>query len=104
MSQTLRPTALKADNFAADQDVILEKLALDKRELTIDALTRASETVQPVGVRFRQAKYGYRRHKSEPSKTNKKYPWYFKSTVEVTSASQGREQPEGSPPAQEPSS
>ncbi len=87
VSKSLRPLPLKDKDFSGDQDVVLDKLHLEKRQLTIDALTRNSRAVQPLETRLRASAYRPERLKSDASKTLKKYPWHLKSTIEITTAS-----------------
>ncbi len=100
VSQKLRPTELDAEDFPTDQDIVLDKLVLEKRRLTLDALARSNEAVQPLEARLREGGYRPQRGKSEPSKTLEDYPWHFKSTIEITDASDsatGSEPPAGEP-------
>ena len=87
VSKQIRPHALDAEDFPVDQDVVLESLAFDKRKLTIDALARNSRLVAPLEMRLRDVDYLPQRDKSDASQTLPGYPWHFKSTVEVTPAS-----------------
>lgn len=100
LSKSFRPEPLDAQKYPTDQDVLLEKLDLNKRQLTIDALARNSQAVQPLESRLRESDYRPQRGKSDPSETVKEYSWHFKSTIEITSASD----PVTSPPEQEPKS
>ncbi|MGI9430320.1 MAG: hypothetical protein ACR2NM_16785 [Bythopirellula sp.] len=100
LSKSFRPQALDEQKFPTDQDVLLEKLDLNKRQLTIDALARNSQAVQPLEARLRESAYRPQRGKSDPSEIVKEYPWHFKSTIEITSASD----PASSPPEEEPKS
>lgn len=87
VSKSIRPKALEDEDFVSEQDVVLEKLDFDKRQLTLEALARNSKAVQPLENRLRESAYRPQRGKSDPSETNKEYPWHFKSTIEITTAS-----------------
>ena len=87
LSKSLRPKALENKEFLVDQDVVLEKFALNKRKLTLDALARNSRAVQPLEVRLRASAYPSERTKSDPSEVIKEYPWQLISTIEITTAS-----------------
>ncbi len=87
VSRLIRPKTLDSENFADEHDVVLEKLSLEKRQLTFDALARNNRAVQPLEARLRKANYRSQRGKSDPSTSVPKYPWHFKSTIEITSAS-----------------
>jgi hypothetical protein len=100
LSKSFRPQPLDAQEFPTDQDVLLEKLDLNKRQLTVDALARSNQAVQPLEARLRDAEYRPQRGKSDPSETVKEYPWHFKSTIEITSASD----PVPPPPEEKPKS
>ena len=109
ISQCLRPKALDAEDFSVDQDVVLDKLQLDKRELRLGALARNSKAVTPLEDRLRAVAYGAQRGKSDLSKTLKDYPWSFQSLVTITSASdnadrQANEDETSSTPTEEPPS
>ncbi len=87
VSKSIRPQALGDEGFSVEHDVVLEKLELDKRQLTLDAMTRNSLAVQPLEKRLRASAYRPQRIKSNPSKTIPDYPWHLKSTLEITTAS-----------------
>ena len=83
----IRPQTLEDEGFQLDHDVVLDKLHLEKRQLTLEAMTRNSLAVQPLESRLRSSAYRSERIKSNASKTLDNYPWYLKSTVEITTAS-----------------
>ncbi len=87
VSKSIRPKALEDEEFVSDQDVVVEKLVFEKRQLTLEALARDNKVVQPVETRIRESAYRLQRGESDPSKTNKEYPWHFKSTIEITTDS-----------------
>jgi len=87
VSKSIRPQTLGDEGFLSDQDVVLEKLDFDKRQLTLEALARNSRAVQPLEARLRASAYRPQRIKSDPSETIKEYPWHWKSTIEITTAS-----------------
>ena len=87
LSQSIRPNALDDEAFSDKHDVVLEKLHLEKRQLTLEAMARNSRAVQPLESRLRKSAYRSERVKSNSSKTLKKYPWYLKSTIDITTAS-----------------
>jgi len=104
MSKSVRPAALDAEKFPVDQDIVFDKFVLDRRRLTIDALARSSQAVQPLEARLRSDGYGPQRGKSEPSKILKGYPWHFRSTIEITSASDSANNTASEPLVEEPQS
>lgn len=87
VSKCLRPQPLDAEAYPGDQDVVLENLGIEKRKLTIDALASSSRAVQPLEARLRASGYRPQRGKSDPSQTIKNYAWHFKSSIDITSAS-----------------
>jgi len=91
-SKLIRPQPLEDTQFEVGQDIVLEKITLDKRELTLEAMARNSQAVQPLETRLRTVAYRPQRIKSDPSDTNKDYPWYLKSTIEITTASDPAEE------------
>ncbi len=102
VSKSLRPAPLAAKDYPAEEDVVLEKFSLDKRQLTIEALARNSRAVQPLENRLRALEYRTQRGKSDPSEKNKKYPWHFKSAIEITNASDPQAAPAAGGSAEEP--
>ena len=87
VGESVRTKTLESEDFPLDQDVVLEKFLLERRNLTIDAMARNSQAVQPLEARLRSNGYRPQRGKSEPSKVIEGYPWHFKSTIEITSDS-----------------
>jgi Tfp pilus assembly protein PilN len=91
LSKSIRPKSLEDESFAVDQDVVLEKLSFDKRKLTLEALARNNRAVHPLETRLRASAYRPERNQSDPSEKIKEYPWYMKSTIEITTASDSLE-------------
>lgn len=100
LSKSFRPTAMSDRDFPVDQDVLLEKLDLNKRQLTIDAVARNRQAVFPLETRLRQLSYGPQRGTSGPSETVDNYPWQFRSSIDITADSD----PTGAPPEEDPQS
>lgn len=86
LSTCLRPRELDDEQFAADRDVMLEKLALEKRQLVLDAVGRGNRSVQPFELRLRKAGYSPQRGKSGASKSEP-YDWQFKTIIAIDAAS-----------------
>jgi len=57
LGQQLRPEPLDSDKFKADQDLVLTKLSVANREMTIDAAAKNSGAIQPAESRLRAAEY-----------------------------------------------
>jgi hypothetical protein len=57
LSQQLRPEPLDSDKLKAEEDVVLTKLAVDERTITINASAKANNAIAPVERRLRDADY-----------------------------------------------
>jgi hypothetical protein len=57
LSQQLRPEPLESDKFNAEQDMVLTKLTLAKRQLTLDGVVKTSEAYPLAESRLRAANY-----------------------------------------------
>ena len=104
LSQSIRPKSLEEESFSDKHDVVLEKFHLDKRQLTLEAMARNSRAIQPLESRLRKSDYRSERVNSNSSKTLKEYPWYLKSEIEITTASDTVDTSASQSPAEEPQS
>jgi hypothetical protein len=57
LSQQLRPEPLESDQFKADDDMVLTKLTLAKRQLTLDGSVKSSDGMSSAEGRLRAANY-----------------------------------------------
>ncbi len=57
LGRRLRPQPLDAADFKADEDVVITKLVVSGRLLTIDAAAKTTEAVQPIELRLREGGY-----------------------------------------------
>jgi hypothetical protein len=57
LSQHLRPEPLESDKFKAEQDMVLTKLTLAKRQLTLEGVVKTSEAYPLAESRLRAANY-----------------------------------------------
>jgi hypothetical protein len=80
LGRQLRPEPLTSDKFKADGDVVLTKLALSGRELTLDAAVKNNTAIQPIENRLRTAGYSANRGPVEP-KAEGGVPGYGVSVV-----------------------
>ena len=92
LSHCLRPAGFKDEDFSVNDDVMLTKFSLDKRQLVIDALARSSQAVQPFEARLRKAAYTPQRGKSSSSK-QQGYRWQFKTVLQIDSGAEVAAQP-----------
>jgi hypothetical protein len=66
LAQQLRPEPLDSEKFKADEDVVLTRLVVSNRELTVDAAVKANSALQPIENRLRAANYSFDRGPVEP--------------------------------------
>ncbi len=57
LGKQLRPQPLDSADFKVDQDLVVTKLAVTNRQLTLDAAARTSQALQPAEKRLRDAAY-----------------------------------------------
>jgi hypothetical protein len=57
LSQQLRPEPLESDQFKAEQDMVLSKLTLANRQLTLDGSVKSSDAMTSAEGRLRAANY-----------------------------------------------
>jgi len=85
LSKIVRPTALDNEKFSVDQDVVVEKLDIGGRQMTIDFAARKYPELQPLEDRLRSD--GKRRVQrdgtAELEDTIPNYPWHIRSTIDV---------------------
>jgi hypothetical protein len=83
ISNHVRPEPLDAEEFPADDDVVLAKLVLINKQFVIDALAKENADVRPVEYRLREGDYRVQRGKLGPSTALSGYPLSFQSIVDV---------------------
>ena len=83
LAPQLRPEPLDSDKFNAEQDVVLTKLVLANRAITLDAAVKSNDALSPIELRLRSAGYSANRGPVEP-KAEGGVPGYGVSVVGTT--------------------
>jgi uncharacterized membrane protein YccC len=66
LSQNLRPEPLSSDKFPADVDLVLKKLTVTHRQLTLDAAAKNNSAIPAAESRLRAAQYRVDRGPVQP--------------------------------------
>lgn len=97
ITQQVRPKPLDAEDFPADDDVVIGKIVLRTRQYTITAFTKQNSDLQPVEYRLRDGIHRVRRGETERSDEVSGYPVKFESIVDVLSGPPPASQQGGNP-------
>ena len=81
LAEHMRPLPLNSDQFKADEDLVLTKLAVARRQLTLNAAAKGTSAMRPVEGRLRQANYRVDRGPVEVD--DKAVPGYSVTVSEV---------------------
>jgi hypothetical protein len=77
----LRPETFESDKYKADQDLVVTKLTVTNRQMTLDAVAKASDAILPAESRLRSGNYRVDRGPVEA--TSKTLPGYSVSVSDT---------------------
>jgi hypothetical protein len=80
LARQLRPEPLDSENFPAAEDVVLTKIVVNNRTMTVDAAVKDNAALRPIETRLRAADYRFSREAVEP-KAEGGVPGYGVSVV-----------------------
>lgn len=84
LSTMLRPEKLDAEDFALEDDTVLERFDLSGKQLVIQGVVREAARVLPIENALRKRVVRVQREQSEPDTDIPNYPWGYKFVVDLT--------------------